>query len=134
MRYTEFVISALTAEGFSLADALVISVALAGYVQGIAVSLESEAEATQDSGLTAEEYMRRQEERADRIIGAGAFPMLRQLSLLPEIDCSLDDVFETGLRLFLDGVAQMLGRQCRVSTSERIARVSSAAASTDQEP
>lgn len=108
MIYTEWVMRTMTAEGLGLNDSLTVGVALAGYVQGIAVNLETEVQALQDSGLSKDEHMDRQAQRVGEIVSDFDFPMLRELIFHPEIDFSLDDVFELGLTCFLDGVGQMI--------------------------
>jgi AcrR family transcriptional regulator len=114
MIYTEWVMRSLVAERLELNESLTIAVAMAGLVQGIAVNLETEIQARQDSGLSKDEFMERQGERAAEIVLSGQFPMLRQLFDHPEIDFDLEDVFELGLHFFLDGVARLIeSRQLR---------------------
>jgi hypothetical protein len=48
--------------------------------------------------------------------------MLAEVSSVPGFDLRLDDVFETGLALMLDGLAQQIGAQNRVSSSRSMPR------------
>jgi DNA-binding transcriptional regulator YhcF (GntR family) len=108
MYYTEWAMRCMCEVGLSLSESLTVSVALAGFVQGIAVNLETEVQARQDSGLTNDEFMDRQADRATEIVMAGDFPTLRRIFDHADVDFSLDEVFETGLRFFLDGVGLMV--------------------------
>lgn len=108
MFYTEWVMRTMTTEGLSLTESLTVGVAMAGFVQGIAVNLETETQAKQDSGLSNDEYMELQAQRAAEIVSGGDFPMLQVLFVHPEVGFSLDEVFELGLNCFLDGVDRLI--------------------------
>jgi hypothetical protein len=92
---------------------------LIGFVRGLAVSLEPEAQAQQDTGLTNDEWMAAQDRQLREIFASGRFPMLARISTGPDIDGNLDSLFEFGLDQLLDGLA---------------ARVSSAAAGSTTAP
>ena len=80
---------------------------LINYVRGIAVNLESEAEAEAVSGLNSEEWLDTQEPQLRSILAPGQFPMFEQL-ISQEYDFSLDRIFEFGLQRLLDGLATLI--------------------------
>ncbi|MFN8077315.1 MAG: TetR/AcrR family transcriptional regulator C-terminal domain-containing protein [Kineosporiaceae bacterium] len=113
MAWTEWLMSALDAEGVGPADQLQLAVVVAGYVHGMGVKLESELEQQQHTGLTSEEWMRRHEAEFAAAAGASGlrFPLLtRAASPEHEPDMDLDALFELGLRLLLDGLDAELAR------------------------
>nr|WP_267907258.1 TetR/AcrR family transcriptional regulator C-terminal domain-containing protein [Streptomyces purpureus] len=67
-----------------------------------------EEQARQDSGITDEEWMVRNEPRFDAISAAGSYPLLSGLSEDPEFTLDLGTLFEFGLRRTLDGIATMI--------------------------
>jgi hypothetical protein len=79
-------------------------------VHGVAVNLEGEREAEQESGVTSDEWMQAQEAEFLRI-AAGRFPLLAGVSEIPDLDIALDDLFEHNLLLVLDGLAAYLERR-----------------------
>jgi DNA-binding transcriptional regulator YhcF (GntR family) len=110
MIYTERVLAAIDELGFDRATALHAALTLIGFVRGIAVSLEPEQQAQQDTGLTSDEWMAAQDRQLREIFASGRFPMLARLTTGPDIDADLDSLFEFGLRQLLDGL------QARVSS------------------
>ncbi|ADB34844.1 transcriptional regulator, GntR family [Kribbella flavida DSM 17836] len=90
--------------------ALYVSISVFGYVRGVALNLESEALAEQDTGLTADEWA---DEQVDRLAAlTGELPGFKALGV-PEgfaFDFDLDTLFESGLELLLDGLAVQLER------------------------
>ena len=105
MAYTEWAIRAMDGLGLDLNTMVHVAVTLAGYVQGIAVNLDVEVAAEQDTGVTSDEWMTAQGVALDAIIASGRFPMLARMADRPDLDVSLDAIFEVGLKLLLDGLA-----------------------------
>jgi len=111
MAYTEWAMRALYETGLDPVVALYLVVAVAGFVTGTAVNLESELDAQQDTGVTSDEWMQAQEPAFLEIIASGRFPLLAEVSARPDFDVDLDVLFELGLTLLLDGLASYLTTQ-----------------------
>ena len=111
MRHTEWALRALDGLGLTMQEMLYAHTTLFSHVRGLALNLEAEAQAEQDTGLTSEEWMQAQE-RGFRAV-AGEFPMLTRLVSL-DMEPDLDQLFEFGLARLLDGLERHLaGRQPR---------------------
>lgn len=78
-----------------------------GYVRGVAMNLEAEAQAQQDTGLTADEWMQTQEEFLRTVAEGGRLPAFTEL-VEHDIDFELEDLFEFGLARVLDGLEKVL--------------------------
>ena len=105
--YTEWVLTALDGHGLDLDTMFTTYLTLINYVRGIAVNLESEAEAEAVTGLNSEEWLETQESQLDSILSPGQFPMFERL-VTEEYDFSLDRIFEFGLQRLLDGLATLI--------------------------
>jgi AcrR family transcriptional regulator len=128
MAHTERAMSVLKAAGLDVNDRLHAAVMLANYVRGTAVSLEPEALAEQDTGMTNDEWMNTQNDVMAKIIASGQFPAFAEMATDGEVQLTLDSLFEFGLARLLDGLAvlieQRTGRTGRlaggvVSTGDR---------------
>ncbi|MFF2074343.1 TetR/AcrR family transcriptional regulator C-terminal domain-containing protein [Kitasatospora sp. NPDC058162] len=108
--HTERSIAALAGTGLSMAEMAQASVSLAAFTCGLAVHFEREAQAEQDSGMSADEWMDRLDDQDhDRLMtDPERFPMFDALNRGPEIDMSLDALFEFGLARMLDGVGALI--------------------------
>jgi AcrR family transcriptional regulator len=109
MTYTEWVLRALDGLGLDPATTLQAALTVLGFVRGVAVNLEPEAQAEQDTGLTSTEWMEAQDRQLREILASGRFPMLSRLASGPDVDTNLDTLFEFGLGQLLDGLAVRLG-------------------------
>jgi DNA-binding transcriptional regulator YhcF (GntR family) len=109
MAHTEWTLQAIDGLGLSPEMSLVVALTVIGYVRGVAVSLEMETQAEQDTGLSNDAYMTAQEAQFRAVFAGGAFPTLARMSAQPEIDFGLDTLFEFGLARLLDGLATFLG-------------------------
>ncbi|MEU1283075.1 TetR/AcrR family transcriptional regulator C-terminal domain-containing protein [Kitasatospora sp. NPDC005856] len=111
--HTERSIAVLAGRGLSWEEMAQASVALAAFVCGLAVHFEREAQAEQDSGLSAEEWMDRTngEDHERLMADPERFPMFDALSRGPEIDLSLEGLFAFGMARMLDGVGQLIERR-----------------------
>jgi FAD/FMN-containing dehydrogenase len=105
MAQTEWVMRAVAGLGFDSSDMLHIAITLAGYVRGTAASLEGEAEAEQETGITDEQWMESMDPAMTAIMASGAFPLL---SGVPPRSLDLDTLFEFGLKRLLDGVGVLI--------------------------
>lgn len=107
----EWALTALSELGVDAATLCDLHVLFFSYVQGIAIHLEREQHAQASSGLSEEEWMDRQlTSMGPMTTGRPVFAkMLRELEETG-YDLVLDDLFESGLRALLDGVALRFGR------------------------
>ncbi|WP_405662838.1 TetR/AcrR family transcriptional regulator C-terminal domain-containing protein [Streptomyces sp. NBC_01166] len=104
MQYTERVLTALTGIGLTPEQMLHVHLTVLGYAQGVAMAVELESQARQDSGMTADEWMAATEPRMDAIQTPTAYPVLSTLFDKDGFDLDLDTLFEFGLARVLDGV------------------------------
>jgi AcrR family transcriptional regulator len=107
--YTEWALRAVDGLGLDPNTMLHVAVGLYNFVRGIAVNLEPEAEAEQQTGITDEEWMEQQGADLDRIVG-DAFPTFARLLANPELTLDLESLFEFGLRQWLDGLTVLIGQ------------------------
>jgi DNA-binding transcriptional regulator YhcF (GntR family) len=107
MRHTERVLEAFAERGLDDTALLRSAVTFLGYVRGMAASLEQERHAEQDTGMTSDAWMDTQFETFAPVMAA--LPTLARVSAMPNVDMSLDALFECGLTYFLDGVEATTG-------------------------
>lgn len=107
MRYTERMLSAMDGLGLPVGEMMHVHLTLFGYLRGLALSLEAEAQAEQDTGLTSDEWLQTQENGYRAITGTGEFPVLDRV-VRSDMDIDLDELFEFGLRRLLDGLERYL--------------------------
>src|SRR5215472_13799419 len=107
MRHTEWALRSLDGLGLTIQEMMQVHTTLFSHVRGLAFNLEAEAQAEQDTGLTSEEWMQTQEHGFRVIAGTGDFPLLNRL-VNSEIELDLDQLFEFGLGLLLDGLERHL--------------------------
>ncbi|MFF3953680.1 TetR/AcrR family transcriptional regulator C-terminal domain-containing protein [Streptomyces sp. NPDC001890] len=109
MRYTEWVLRALAGTGLPPHTKLHIHLTLFAHVQGLAMAGELESQALQDTGLSAEQWMEKNEPHSNAISASLDYPFLNSLFEHDEFELDLDVLFEFGLRRTLDGIAVMVG-------------------------
>lgn len=109
MRYTEWVLRALKGTELSPHAMLHTHLTLFAYVQGLALAADMEAQALQDTGLSDEEWMARNEPQFEAISTGGHFKVLHTLFEHDDFELDLDVLFEFGLQRTLDGIAVMIG-------------------------
>jgi AcrR family transcriptional regulator len=107
MRHTEWALRALDGLGLTIQEMMHVHITLFSHVRGLALNLEAEAQAEQDSGLTSDEWMQTQEHGFRVIAGTGDFPLLNRL-VDSEMELDLDQLFEFGLGRLLDGLERHL--------------------------
>lgn len=122
MAVTEESMRVLHDAGLDPVAALHVTVAISGLVIGVGLSLQLEADALHDTGMTSAEWMDAHDREFEEVGGAIQFPLLAEVSTVPGFDLTLDDVFEAGLALMLDGLTQRIERQNRVSSSRSMPR------------
>ena len=104
MAHTEQAMALLAVLGLDVSDRLHMAVTLANYVRGIAVNLEPEAQARQDTGMTNDEWMQTQVPLMTEIVSSGEYPMFVAMSQADDVELSLHTLFEFGLARLLDGL------------------------------
>jgi AcrR family transcriptional regulator len=107
MRHTEWALRAMDGMGLTIQEMMHVHMTLFSHVRGLALNLEAEAQAEQDSGLTSDEWMQTQEHGFRVIAGTGDFPLLNRL-VDSEMELELDQLFEFGLGRLLDGLERYL--------------------------
>ena len=107
MRHTEWALRALEGLGLTQQQKIHIHIALFSHVRGLALSLEPEAQAEQDSGMTSDEWMETRQEEFFAVMRGGDFPMMLEV-FKDDLDMDLDELFEFGLGRFLDGLERYL--------------------------
>jgi hypothetical protein len=93
-----------------------VHLTLFSYVRGLAVSLEPEAVAEQETGLTYDEFIDTQDATFTTLMSSGAFPTFQMVAAGADFDLDLDEQFQFGLRHLLAGLAGL-------SPSDRRARL-----------
>lgn len=112
LAHGEYVMRALDGLGLPPGDRLLLHVTLFGFVRGLATSLETEAEAQRETGLTNDEWMDAQMSALHRQVGTGAMAaMIRDVSTDPTFDLDLDLMFEFGLLRLMDGFETFVNRR-----------------------
>ena len=106
LAYTERVLATLLDRGLKPETAFSMHLILFNFVRGFATSLEMEAIAEADTGVTADEWMDVQKPALEAVLADRDLPAFRAVlnSFEPEgYDMDLDELFETGLRYLLNG-------------------------------
>lgn len=111
--HTDAVLRAVGGFGVNANTSMYAAITVFGYVRGVALNLESEAHAEQDTGLTADEWADQQAGRLAELIVEQDLAGFRALAEPDgfEFDFDLDQLFEFGLGIVLDGLAVKLQRQ-----------------------
>jgi AcrR family transcriptional regulator len=110
--HTDTVLQAMFGLGVDATTAMYAAITVFGYVRGVALNLEAEAQAEQDTGMTADEWVTSQADEITALISSEHLPGFRALARLDgfDFDFDLDQLFEFGLELVLDGLAVKLQR------------------------
>jgi AcrR family transcriptional regulator len=110
--HTDAVLQAVSGFGVDPSTSMYAAITVFGYVRGVALNLEPEAQAEQDTGMTADEWASHQAGQLASMVEAGDLPGFRALGLPGgfDFDFDLDQLFEFGLELVLDGLAAKLQR------------------------
>ena len=105
--HTDAVLRAL--QGFEKSAALSTMISLFAYVRGVALVMEAEAQAEQDTGVTADEWVAEEADNLGAMIAMGDLPAFRELLADGfDYEYDLDKLFEFGLDVFLDGLSTRL--------------------------
>ena len=106
LAYTEHVLATLLDRGLKPATAFSMHLILFNYIRGFATSLEMEAVAEADTGVTADEWMNVQKPALEAVLADQDLPAFRAVldSFGPDgYDMDVDELFEAGLSYLLDG-------------------------------
>ncbi|MBC2876551.1 MULTISPECIES: TetR/AcrR family transcriptional regulator C-terminal domain-containing protein [Streptomyces] len=106
--FTEWVLGALDGRGLDNTTVFSTHLTLLNYIRGTAVNIEAEEEAQALTGMDSDTWMDAQEPELRRILAGGRLPTMARLLTSGPYDLDLDELFEFGLRRFLDGVAALL--------------------------
>ncbi|WP_370414981.1 TetR/AcrR family transcriptional regulator C-terminal domain-containing protein [Streptomyces fradiae] len=109
MAYTEWILAALRSTPMTAGQKLHSHLTIFAYVQGVGMADDLEEQARQETGLSGDEWMEKNEPRFDAIQSAGSYPLLNALTEEGGFVLDLESLFEFGLRRTLDGIAVMIG-------------------------
>ncbi|MFJ5288024.1 TetR/AcrR family transcriptional regulator C-terminal domain-containing protein [Streptomyces sp. NPDC088348] len=110
MAYTEWMLRAGADTGLSKRQVMHLHLTLFGHVQGLATATELEGQAVQDTGLSSEAWMARNETQFAALAATGAYPHLNSLGGSEGFELDLGQVFEFGLSRILDGTAVLMSK------------------------
>lgn len=110
MSYTERTLRTLRGLGLKPYEMIHTHLALMGYAQGVAMAVELESQARQDTGMTADEWLAANETHMDSVQLRGEYPVLSTLFGDEEFDLELGALFEFGLERLLDGIESLVER------------------------
>ncbi|MEU6716007.1 GntR family transcriptional regulator [Nonomuraea sp. NPDC046802] len=109
MAHTEWTLRALDGLELPMTARIREALTLHALVVTVALSMASEVEAEQETGVTLTRWLLEQRQRAGQLLGSGRFPLL---AAVPEEAVSdLDGLFEYSLARHLDGFAAMVEGQ-----------------------
>ncbi|MGW7367544.1 TetR/AcrR family transcriptional regulator C-terminal domain-containing protein [Streptomyces sp. NPDC054841] len=108
MAYTEWVLRAVRSTGLTPFQTIHAHLSLFAYVQGVSMAADLETQARQDTGLSGDEWMARNEPQFEAIASGGAYPLLTTLFEQDDSELDLETLFEFGLARLLDGLAVMI--------------------------
>jgi AcrR family transcriptional regulator len=109
LAYTDHVLATLLSRGVQPATAFSMHLILFNYIRGFATSLEMEATAEADTGVTADEWMDVQKPALEAVLADQDLPAFRAVldSFEPDgFDMDVDALFEAGLGYLLDGFSR----------------------------
>ncbi|MEV0717301.1 TetR/AcrR family transcriptional regulator C-terminal domain-containing protein [Asanoa sp. NPDC050611] len=118
--YSEWSLGTLRELGFGVDEMMHIHLSLFGHVRASALNLDAELRAREDTGVTNDEWADQHGDELEAVLSAAAerFSALRYVAERG-FDYDIAAVFESGLRLLLDGVAVALARR-EVSGDEQV--------------
>ena len=106
MAHGEWVLRSLDGLGLDPVTTIHVHALLAAHARGLAVNLEAEAEAVQDTGIDDQQWM--DEHGTPAINSPHLAASLPLLSRVPEHSLDLDTLFEFGLARLLAGIAELI--------------------------
>ncbi|WP_328319721.1 TetR/AcrR family transcriptional regulator C-terminal domain-containing protein [Streptomyces sp. NBC_00388] len=110
MAYTEWMLRAGADTGLSKEQVMHLHLTLFGHVQGLATATDLEGQAVQDTGVSNDAWMARNETQFAALAVTGAYPHLNSLGEHGGFELDLGRVFEFGLSRILDGTAVLVSK------------------------
>ncbi|GIL25232.1 TetR/AcrR family transcriptional regulator C-terminal domain-containing protein [Actinocatenispora comari] len=118
MDYSEWLLAAFDGYELELDTRFQLGLSVLMYTRGLAVNIEPEVRAREDTGLTDEEWMLQQKPSMLAIADQRRFPQL-SVAMHDEVDADLDSMFEFGLARLLDGIDSFLAAHGRPTAARR---------------
>jgi AcrR family transcriptional regulator len=110
LAHAEWMLRAL--DGLDAGTRMHLHVLLHVFIQGIAVNVEAEVDATSETGMSGDDWMATQVAEFSSFAASGRFPVFA--SVLDELshgfELDFDSLFELGLSALLDGFARTIER------------------------
>jgi AcrR family transcriptional regulator len=112
MLHAEWALRSLAGLGLDSAKMLGLHIILFSYVRGLAINLESEAQAQAETGMDEQTWSDSQGAAFAALAATGRYPTFAQIlsELAPGYDFDLDAIFELGLEPMLDGFGRFIER------------------------
>jgi DNA-binding transcriptional regulator YhcF (GntR family) len=108
LRHTEWALESVDGMNLSGEEMLHIHLLLFNFVRGLAVNIEPEEQARQDTGMTSDEWMDTQDARMAELSDSDTFRTFLRVVRSENFEFDLDSLFEFGLPRVLDGLAAFL--------------------------
>ncbi|MEU9126393.1 TetR/AcrR family transcriptional regulator C-terminal domain-containing protein [Streptomyces sp. NPDC048506] len=110
LAHCEWALSALDGHGLDPTTLFDIHVLLYSHVQGLAVHLEWETHAEASTGQSEDQWMDSRAPALQELLASGRFPTFAKVVRAFDggYDLRLDAVFESGLKVFLDGLTPIV--------------------------
>ncbi len=123
--YADWVLRALADHGLDAAQRMRLHIVLHGFIQGLAVNLETEADAASETGISDSDWMNTQLGEFTALAASGRYPefarVMEELDAGFEVD--MDQLFELGLATTLDGFERLIARARRVGKGRDVSRM-----------
>ncbi len=111
MMHTEWVLRALAPHRLPPGDQIYVVLTLFGHVKSVAIGLEQEQQAERDTGLDIDEWFEVHDDEFTPHIQSGRYPSLAAIDGSGDgFEFDLATLFEFGLTIVLDGIADLLRR------------------------
>ncbi|MFD9890685.1 TetR/AcrR family transcriptional regulator C-terminal domain-containing protein [Amycolatopsis sp. NPDC059027] len=107
LKHVDWSLRALSDTALDRRTRLHVIVTLNGYIGGIAATNAYEVESEQDTGISGTQRLAADMTLLEELLASGRYPTLATEMVDIELD-SLDEIFEFGLSLQLDGIARLL--------------------------
>jgi AcrR family transcriptional regulator len=119
MQHTEYVLRALDGRGLSDQTMLLACITLLSFVRGLAVNLEAEAQAEQETGLSRVGHLDRQHASFDALTSSSKLSTLGRMGSLPKPGIDLESLLEFGLARMLDGLEVLVASAADAASAKR---------------
>ena len=110
LAHADWVLRALDGHGLDANARMQLHIILHGFIQGLAVNLETEAEAVSETGMSDEDWMRTQTETFAALAATGRFPAFAAVlvELADGFELDFEALFDLGLSVLLEGFASVV--------------------------